>query len=67
MVNRILSIVISLCFFLLCQMAPLHVAATNGRYKIVKNLVGEEVTNTKNKSGVSIIIPTHKMIMGNNM
>ena len=45
-------------------MAPLHVAATNGRYKIVEYLVGEKVTNTKDNSGVSIIIPTRKMIMG---
>ena len=50
--------------FFLYQMAPLHVAATNGRYKIVEYLVGEKVTNTKDNSGVSIIIPTSKMIMG---
>ena len=35
-------------------MLPLHVAATNGRYKIVKHLVGQDVTDAKDNSGVII-------------
>ena len=35
-------------------MFPLHVAATNGRYKIVEHLVHQDVTNAKDNSGVSI-------------
>ena len=37
-------------------MLPLHVAATNGRYKIVEQLVGQDVAvaDAKDNSGVSI-------------
>ena len=35
-------------------MLPLHVAATNGRYKIVEHLVGQDVADAKDNSGVSI-------------
>ena len=34
-------------------MLPLHVAATNGRYKIVEHLVGQDVTDARDNSEVS--------------